>query len=76
MKIKRSGLDELNKDTQIPEDVEPITCEDGSTNGYGKACDYILSAIKELSDFRNDSIASESLANLSVVLFDLQNGGN
>ncbi len=77
MKIRKTSLEnkeELSKDTMIPEDAEPITGKEADCT-FGKACDKILEAIEELSNYSSNPIASDSIANLSVVLLDLQNGG-
>lgn len=76
MKIRRNNTEDLEKETQLPEDAEPITADEVSGCKFGTACDKIMDAIRELSSYSDDEIATDSIANLSVVLFDLQNGGN
>lgn len=76
MKINRkTNACDLQKETQIPEDVEPVLGEAAAAGSYDEACDYIMKAIRSLAEHSDDAIAQDSIANLSVVLFDLQ-GGN
>ena len=49
------------------------TLVSGSTKNYDEAQRYIRAAIHSLGkQSKNDELAKESIANLSVVLFDLQ----
>ena len=76
MKIKKTNACDLQKKTEIPEDREPVLGEENTECKYGTACDSIMQAIRDLTAFAEDEVAQDSIANLSVVLFDLQQGGN
>ena len=76
MKIKKANACDLQKKTEIPKDSKPVLGEEGTECRYGTACDNIMQAIRELTAFSDDEVAQDSIANLSVVLFDLQQGGN
>ena len=63
-------------ETAVAVDTAPIVdlfpCVD-SQSVYSQAIDHIRSAIEVLGSIaRDDSVARESIANLSVVLFDLK----
>lgn len=54
--------------------VEEVLVAPTDCNSYQCAIDHILSAIDCLGEIaKDDSLARESIANLSVVLFDLKN---
>lgn len=76
MKIKKANACDLQKKTEIPKDSEPVLGEENTECKYGTACDSIMQAIRDLTAFSDDEVAQDSIANLSVVLFDLQQGGN
>lgn len=62
----------------VPETVVEFATEPSSvsldSNKYAEAIGYINSAISSLSvHAKEDSLAKESIANLSVVLLDLKN---
>ena len=65
--------DTIVVDTQVPADVaEPSV--DNSASKYGEAVDHIKAAIESLGVIAaDDDLARDSIANLSVVLFDLAN---
>lgn len=65
--MKISRCTKVNTDTNIVE--EPIA----NQNSYADGIKYIKMAIDSLATVaRDDQLAKESIANLSVVLFDLQ----
>ena len=69
MRIKKSNKS-LSCTTTVPStidvDLQPNNC-------YEECCNYIHSAIDALCDCaQNDPKAQEAIANLSIVLFNLQ----
>ena len=65
--------DTIVVDTQVPADVAD-TPVDNSASKYGEAVDHIKAAIESLGVIAaDDDLAKDSIANLSVVLFDLAN---
>ena len=74
MKIRRAVVSaENNSGVEEIKDKEPVLGYEFSGK-YGKAQDHIMQAVKELSEIAKtgDEIAKDSIANLSVVLLDLQ----
>lgn len=69
--IKQCDKAEI-KSEEVIEVVETVP-ESDTVCMYGAACDLILAAIEELAKFaETDEKAKDSIANLSVVLFDLK----
>lgn len=69
MKIKKS----VKASTEVEFGGVEAVAEDSAVNKYSDAIGYISSAIGALSVIaKDDKIAKESIANLSVVLLDLK----
>lgn len=74
MKIRRSVVSAQNKSgAENIDKKEPVLGYEFEGK-YGKAQDHIMKAVEELTEIAKtgDEIAKDSIANLSVVLLDLQ----
>lgn len=75
MKVKKLKIQGSTTTSEVFENIEGETKkEDSLVDKYTDAMNYIKSAISALSvNAKDDQLAKESIANLSVVLLDLQN---
>lgn len=76
MRIKRVTGDSIvseNQPTQVSENTDAIDTVVNSSGAHAEAIEHINKAIVALSKVASqDLVAKESIANLSVVLLDLQ----
>ena len=71
MKIKRKIHASNTIGTSELEQVAEPAIDEGCASQYSDAIQFIKSAIDELAQLPDDEKARDSIANLSVVLFDL-----
>lgn len=79
MKISKKSVSvKAAEEVTTVDEKDKVKAPSGFTGKYAFAQEHIMEAIKELTNLvavdSEDDVASDSIANLSVVLLDLQGG--
>lgn len=78
MKISKRSIKASDEACAVNKECEDVECEEDTckvtaARTYQSAVDHIFAAIEDLGTVaKDDVLARESIANLSVVLFDLK----